>query len=229
MLINTVEDEAGHAATVFSKQEIAMFYEIIEDLLESEGQIPLTRSHELGRGQGLTVADAGAAVQRMERLRWFKIIKNINEDVMLVFGPRAITEIPRIRTFVRSYDSNLLRQPEEDDLAPGRSQDHRPSNQEVRRSSRGSQRRAQHGSARNDSDDDVIIQRSSRERGPLPRMSQENELMDIDESQYVRDDDEDDVQPSQSRSQRQVTTRSRSTRASRRSSRRTSQRNYEFD
>lgn len=221
VLINTIEDEAGHTSTVLSKPEIAMFFEIIEDLLENDGLIPLTRSHELGRAQGLTVSDAGSAVQKMERLRWFKVIKNSDDNAMLVFGPRAITEMPRVRAFVRSYNSNSVTHVEEGEQLGSQSQGRRLSQQESQRISQGSsKRRGEQGFARNDLRDEVVFHPPSGGRGPLPRMSQENELMDIGESQNVRDEDEDNVQPSQSRSQRRIASRSRSTRASRRSSQR---------
>lgn len=200
---------------MFSKPETIFFFQLIDELTESSGQILLNDAHEMGREHGLKIVEAAAALSKMERLRWLKVVKRgLNQDAMLVFGARAIVELPRVRNLVRQGNIHTNGTATEDGSSHLISQ----SQSRYDGSQRGSQRLSQPADVENDSEEEVI-NRSSRRQSSMPRMSQEHELMDIeDDNRTVRDDDEDEIQPSQLQSRKR--TRTRSTRSSRRSSRR---------
>lgn len=184
------------AANLFSKNETAMFFDIIEELLETEcSYLGPTRAHEIGREHHMTTIEAAGALQKMERLRWFKVIRpSPRDDAKLVFGPRSLLELPRVRAQA---------------LRMNRSQG--------ALGTIGSDQMQTAILPQSDEDDEeVVISRGVKRRHALPRTSQQSDGMHIDQQNgnLDEDEDEDEIRPSQSQ------TRSRTSRLLRRSSRR---------
>lgn len=108
-IVNTVKDESFEQACAFSKQENALFFEIVEELLENNGVISYATAHSLGNQSSLTTTAAAMAVQKMERLRWFSHVKGSDGEVRLCPGPRALLELPRVRTWALSRSQSGVR------------------------------------------------------------------------------------------------------------------------
>lgn len=176
-----------------------MFFDIIDDILEADGNsITPSRAHDLGHAKGIKIMDAGAALQKMDRLRWFKILRaSPHDDAKVVFGARSLLEIPRVRKHVMTTLNSRVNQ----SLQGGPSQTLKRSESDC-----------------DDDEEEMVINRSSRRRSSLPRGSQGPGSMDVvndnDDNDEVDGDEDDEIRPSQSQSRQ-----SRSSRLTRRSSR----------
>lgn len=201
MMINTVDDDSGEAANMLTKAETGMFFDLVEALLDNEGQILKNDALDCGRDHRMTPTDAELALSRMERMKWFKTVKTgPEEEATLVFGPRAIGELPHVRNFTRNLAINRP-----NNVANGGGNHHNRGGGNVNVVIDDDDDEAEEdasypvGNTKGDDNDDdeeeeeVVVARSAR-RSMLPRMSQDRELREVDndEDEEVEDADEDE-------------------------------------
>lgn len=199
MMINTVDDDSGEAANMLSKGETGMFFDLVEALLENEGHLSKNDAFDYGRDHRMTMTDAELALSRMERMKWFKTVKTgPEEEATLVFGPRAIGELPHVRNFTRNLSINRP-----NNVAGGGGGHHHgggnvnavmdDDDEAEEDASYPVGNTRGHGGDDDEEEEEVVVARSAR-KSMLPRMSQDREPMgvDNDEDEEVEDADEDE-------------------------------------
>lgn len=181
VLVNTVEDEASHVSNAFSKPDTALFFRIIDELMEEGGVITVHQVEELGSELNINNESTKSGLHRMDRLKWLKILRQRDEGPCVTFGARSMTELPRVRAFVRSYTS--------EGAEAGAARQGRYGQRETV-DAMGSNQPAQEDA------EDIVVPVRSRSRR-LPRLSQNTD--DIDANVEMRDEDEDEIRPVQPR------------------------------
>lgn len=208
VLVNTIDDESSKVANVFSKVESEIFFVLINALLESNGSIIKNDAFHIAQeGHSLNMSDCEAIILKFEKKHWFVTIRNASNDAIYVFGPRCIAELPRIRNFARQLSTNGAAKLNDD----GEGDDAVTTGAAGRGGGQGDDGEEE------EEEEEVIVSRSSRRSSrSLPRMSQEHEMMDIENGDgMVRDQDEDEeeeeeeIQPAVRSSQRNNGQRSR--------------------
>lgn len=155
-----------------------MFFGLLEILLNENGSISVQEAEKVGNDKGMNTDNANAALHKMDRLKWFKIIRPANRGRPYVtFGARSIVEFPSVRTFVRSFTANS----DATGSIPAQLPSEKADDEEVQ------------------VEDDVeeILPRSSRSRSSLLPSLDPQHMNANDE-----DHDEDEIQPVQPRRSR---------------------------
>lgn len=101
---NTVEDDATDTATVFNGiNQKKMFFEVIEEIVEDiqsggEGLLRFNDVQNLASSYGMTVADGGQFLHKLNQYKWLKTVRNRSGEAHIAPGPRSLLELPQLRT-----------------------------------------------------------------------------------------------------------------------------------
>lgn len=98
---NTIEDEASRVGTHLSKAEVELFFAIVDELREFDGEMDLVEAQNVSTQRHMPVAENGRVIQKLNQLQWLKIIRSQGNKASLILGPRAILELPKLRQWVR--------------------------------------------------------------------------------------------------------------------------------
>lgn len=186
VLVNTVEDEASHVSNAFSKPDTNLFFGIIDELMEENGLITIHRAEELGSDLHMTTESTKSGLHKMERLKWLKILRQRDEGPCVTFGARSMTELPRVRAFVRNYhrdgnDMGII----SNNVIVSQEQNATQTNDRA-------ELKVEEGK-KQEEEDEVVVPRRHRHRSSLPRLSQDGD--DINADVEMRDADEDEIRP----------------------------------
>lgn len=186
VLVNTVEDEASHVSNAFSKLDTSLFFAIIDELMEENGLITVHRAEELGSDLHMNTESTKSGLHKLERLKWLKILRQRDEGPCVTFGARSMTELPRVRAFVRNYhrDGNDV------GIIPNNTLGSQE--QGATQTNDRAKLKAEEGEEQ-DEQDKVIVSGRRRNRSSLPRLSQDGGNIDADVE--MRDGDEDEIRP----------------------------------
>lgn len=98
---NTIEDEASRVGTHLSKVEVELFFAVVDELREFDGEMDLVEAQNVSTQRHLPVAENGRVIQKLHQLQWLKIIRTQGNKASVILGPRAILELPKLRQWVR--------------------------------------------------------------------------------------------------------------------------------
>lgn len=124
---NTVEDDAVDTATVFNGiNQKKMFFEVIEDIIDDiqnggEGLLGFNDVQNLASSHGMTVADGGQFLHKLNQYKWLKTVRKRSGEAHIAPGPRSLLELPQLRTLAlkKNMETNKRRSNE---IAPSQSQ-----------------------------------------------------------------------------------------------------------
>lgn len=99
-MCNLLEDGAVSQSNTWLRKELLFFFKLIEALRDSDGTMELVETHDMAHEDySMTIADGASLVQRFNQQKWIKINKQ-GGRATVSFGPRALLELPSIRTWL---------------------------------------------------------------------------------------------------------------------------------
>lgn len=107
-IANVVADEAARLATGLTNVQLTYFFAVIEELLESGGEMKLVDLQNFGLEYKLGVSQAGRTIQALNKKGWLKIRQRSGQTTKVVFGIQSMLELPNVRSFVLSGANTVL-------------------------------------------------------------------------------------------------------------------------
>jgi phosphotransferase system IIB component len=102
-VVNTVGDGAARLATGgLSVAQLTFFFAMVEEMLESGGEMNLVDVQNCGPEHKLRVNDAGKLIHALQKRGWLQLLRQSGDKVKVVFGARSMLELPNVRAFVLS-------------------------------------------------------------------------------------------------------------------------------
>lgn len=105
-LSNTANDEPARLATTFSANQLALFFQLVDELMDNDGSLPLGEAQNAGLAVKLPVAEAGRAIHKFHQRQWLRIAKRSAGSSLVVFGARSLLELPNVRAWTLQRASN---------------------------------------------------------------------------------------------------------------------------
>lgn len=103
---NILADDASRLAAGFTAQQLSYFFAMVEEMLESEGEMSFVDMQNFGPQYKLGVSVAGRTIQAFCKRGWLKIrpktIERQRSPTKVVFGVQSMLELPNVRAFVLS-------------------------------------------------------------------------------------------------------------------------------
>lgn len=99
-VVNTLEDDAARLGTYYHKTDIGLFYAIIDELRESGGAVRTADAQSFYLEGRSTATGNTRIITRLCDDHWLRGVRTDN-TAMLVPGPRALLELPRVRNWAR--------------------------------------------------------------------------------------------------------------------------------
>jgi hypothetical protein len=122
-VVNTVSDDAAKLATGLTSAQLVFFFAMVDELLEDGGSMKLVDMQNAGTDHKLTVSQAGRTIQALNKEGWLKIRQRAGHTTRVVFGARAMLELPNVRSFILSDANGNGTGGNADDTAAPRNED----------------------------------------------------------------------------------------------------------
>lgn len=174
-LCNTLEDAAVPISSTLKKNENAAFFDLVEVLQDEDGLVPLVVAHgKVSKTASIPIVDAANLIQKLNQLKWLKIIKKQSGAVNVSFGARTLLEIPRIRSWLMRRNREIADAAKDEDVEDEEQIADIVPDDEIQpnpRASRASGRRSSRRVVENEDEDDEmeiepapVVRRSKRAR-----------------------------------------------------------------
>lgn len=101
---NILADDASKLAAGFTAQQLGFFFGVVEEMLESGGEMSFVDMQNLGPVHKLGVSLAGRTIHTLVKRGWLKIRpkKHGRHSTKVVFGVQSMLELPNVRAFALS-------------------------------------------------------------------------------------------------------------------------------
>lgn len=162
---NTIGDESSRVATHLSKAELEVFFKILEELQDSDGEMSVVDAQNVYTERKLPVAETGRIIQKLHQMQWLKITRRPGE-ARLTPGARAIIELPQVRQWTRDVGREMRQRERERGQNRVSAEDEESEDETVRR---GKKRRSSQVESERGEDDEIEESVMPVRRGGAPR------------------------------------------------------------
>lgn len=97
-VVNIANDPAARLANELSTNKLNFFFGIVNELLSAE-EISVTYAQNTCLKYNMRVAEAGHALQKLQRDQWLKMHKREGRGTVVTFGVRSLLELPDVRSW----------------------------------------------------------------------------------------------------------------------------------